>query len=203
MHRLDLINKLILKNNYKTYLEIGVSDGHTFDKILATNKIGVDPDCDVYKISWNGKGDVRCLTSDSFFEELDKDIKFDIIFIDGLHLSDQVFRDIKNSLLHLNENGIIVVHDCSPSQKENATTYNNYGIWNGTVYIGYIEASLTYKLDYSTVNTDFGCGLIRYKNIDLNSEKVNISDDWNYFNDNRESLLNLISVNEFENIYLK
>ena len=205
MHRLELINKLIKRNNYTKYLEIGVSDGYVFDRVDLdiTNKIGVDPECEIYKIHWNGKGDVRCMTSDDFFNGIDPDLKFDIIFIDGLHLAEQVFRDILNSLLHLNENGIIVVHDCSPPGEENASPVNNYGIWNGTVYKGYIEAVKTFDLDFNTLYTDYGCGLIKYKNIDISAKRVEIDGSWDYFDRNRRSLLRLIDTDEFNELYLK
>jgi predicted O-methyltransferase YrrM len=38
--------------------------------------------------------------------------KFDIVFVDGLHIEEQSTKDIHNALKVLNENGTIVVHDC-------------------------------------------------------------------------------------------
>ena len=52
--------------------------------------------------------------SDDYFSSLDKTIKYDLIFIDGLHLEHQVDKDINNSLNHLSENGVIIIHDCNP-----------------------------------------------------------------------------------------
>ena len=50
------------------------------------------------------------MTSDEYFLKIkDTGIKFDIIFIDGLHLDYQVNLDLKNSLKHLSENGFIVI----------------------------------------------------------------------------------------------
>ena len=43
MRRYDIINSLIRKHNYKTYLEIGVRDNFCFDKIKIKDKSGVDP----------------------------------------------------------------------------------------------------------------------------------------------------------------
>ena len=72
-NRLDLINHIIKKNNYKQYLEIGCHNDEVFNKI-EIDKIGIDP------ISGgNFRG-----TSDEFFEKNQK--KFDCIFIDGLHV---------------------------------------------------------------------------------------------------------------------
>ena len=86
--RTSIINHLINKYNLNNYLEIGVRDGSNYDKIIINNKTGVDPsptkDIDgLYK-----------LTSDEFFK-INK-IKFDLIFIDGLHLEQQVDKDLKD-----------------------------------------------------------------------------------------------------------
>ena len=59
------------------------------------------------------------MTSDEFFKQNEK--RFDLIFIDGLHEANQVFRDVKNSLNYLNENGVILLHDCNPSIEEHQT----------------------------------------------------------------------------------
>ena len=57
------------------------------------------------------------MTSDEFFDFLrtnEFDRKYDVIFIDGLHKSYQVKKDILNSLQFLNPKGYIVLHDCNP-----------------------------------------------------------------------------------------
>ena len=46
-------------------------------------------------------------TSDDF---LNNKTKFDIIFIDGNHMMEQVDKDIENSLTFLNEGGLILLH---------------------------------------------------------------------------------------------
>ena len=48
-------------------------------------------------------------TSDNFF--LNQDEKFDVIYIDGSHEADQVYKDIKNSWDILNINGILICDD--------------------------------------------------------------------------------------------
>jgi hypothetical protein len=73
------------------------------------------------------------------------------------------------------------------------------GDWNGNVYSGYIDVVNTYDLNYFTVDVDWGCGIIHSidENLDLNFKRKNIISNWNFFNDNRKSLLNLIPVDEF------
>ncbi len=48
-------------------------------------------------------------TSDGFF--LNQKDKFDVIYIDGSHEADQVYKDIKNSWKILNINGILICDD--------------------------------------------------------------------------------------------
>jgi hypothetical protein len=196
MHRLEIINIFIKKYNFNSYLEIGVSVGDVLDHVEIKNKLGVDPDSVAYGY---GGGDSPMIfkESDDFFKELNDEIKYDIIFIDGLHKREQVFRDIVNSIKHLTENGVIILHDCNPPTQDNATPEYNGGLWNGTVYLGYIDAIKTYNLNNYTIDCDWGCGVILPKNVNLNLERKYITDDWEYFDINRFDLLNLITVDEF------
>jgi hypothetical protein len=78
----------LIKISAKSYLEIGVSGGENFQKIRCENKVGVDPEPTSPATIF--------LPSDDFFKQNKE--TFDVIFIDGLHHSDQVLRDINNSL---------------------------------------------------------------------------------------------------------
>ena len=110
MTRTEIINSLIHEYNYKSYLEIGVNTpsqpGYNWIGVKIPVKHGVDPNVETtFK-----------MTSDEFFKNHIAQ-KYDIIFIDGLHLFEQVYKDIINSLLYLNDNGTIVVHDCNPLEE--------------------------------------------------------------------------------------
>ena len=109
MERFNIINNLIKKNKYKSYLEIGTQHGNAFRNIDIPYKICVDPDKQF-------EGLTHEMTSDEFFEQ-NKEM-FDIIFVDGLHTEEQATIDIKNSLKVLNKNGSIIVHDCLPHCEE-------------------------------------------------------------------------------------
>ena len=101
MDKIHIINYLIKKNNYKKYLEIGIDNAITFKEVKIDYKIGVDPNTSL--------NDILKKDSDTFFKENTE--KFDIILIDGLHHSDQVYKDIVNSLNCLSEEGVIICHD--------------------------------------------------------------------------------------------
>lgn len=200
MTRYDIINRIIENKGYKNYLEIGVRDGECFKQICCENKTGVDP-------APVSSHTTHIMTSDSFFETLDPSQKFDVIFIDGLHLDHQVDKDIENSLKHLSEGGTILLHDCNPPTKDHAAenpvfTAPTNGNWNGTVYLSLIKLRL-YKNDLKlvTVDTDWGVGILTREL----SETINVfpseATTWDFFTLNRQQILDLISTEEFDEIY--
>ena len=149
INRWDLIQKLINLKNFKNYLEIGCDGDDSFSKIKVKNKIGVDP--------YSG-GNFRG-TSDFFFSQNEKN--FDCIFIDGLHEYNQVFKDIKNSLEILSENGIILLHDCLPTSlhKQAVPRYKN--IWNGDVWKTIVYYRTLKNIDIVTCKIDQGISAIQ------------------------------------------
>jgi len=183
--RSDIINYFVRENGYTRYLEIGVRDNKNFNRIKTKYKDGVDP---------AGKCNY-VMTSDKFFATISKEQMYDIIFIDGLHIKEQVLKDVHNSLNHLSRDGTIVMHDCNPLKAGHATEKYNGGVWNGTVWKAFAELRMTRKdLSMYTVNKDCGCGIIKKGNQEL-FPKAELTFD--FLEKNRDKLLNLISVDEF------
>lgn len=225
--RWDVINHLIEKNNYKTYLEIGYYKGWSFDNVKCEEKTAVDPNpCKTpEQEEWrygmiamlSENEGVLKMTSDEFFSikniteghfgKGEKDT-WDIIFIDGLHEAKQVTKDIENSLKFLSSGGTIVLHDCNPPKYEHTTTGID-GCWTGDVY----KAVARFRAEYPqhelyTVDIDWGVGVISYNDtgfyygINANTEVsvtdvMEVSDNWKHFDENRERILNLISYQDF------
>ena len=146
--RLEIIQKIIDKRRYQTYLEIGCFDNSTFSKIEIKHKVGVDPQFG---------GNIK-LTSDDFF--LKNKEEFECIFIDGLHVYEQVRKDILNSLKFLKSNGVIILHDCLPNKIWNQIVPQIYGHWNGDVWKAIVEARTMKDLDTYTCVADNGLGII-------------------------------------------
>ena len=105
-NRHEIIN--FISNPEDKYLEIGVETGYTFNNVHFTNKTGVDP-----SPAFNSD-DLVIKTSDDFFENLQLDSLFDIVFIDGMHQTEYVIKDINNSIKYLNDNGKILLDDVIP-----------------------------------------------------------------------------------------
>jgi len=152
-NRTEIINFLIEKFGYRTYLEIGVQNiNNNFIKIHAPIKHGVDP----IKESMA----THVMVSDKFFEQ--NKATYDIIFIDGLHEYKQVVRDIKNSLDILNVNGTIVLHDCNPTTEKMQIVPRVQSEWTGDVWKAFIDIRHNIKnLNLFVLDCDYGVGIIR------------------------------------------
>ena len=185
MNRTKIINSIINKYQYKTYLEIGCAGNRNFKRIKLEDKIGVDP----------RRGGTIRKTSDDFFKDNNK--IFDIIFIDGLHHSDQVYRDIINSLNFLKINGTIVVHDCNPvdHRAQIIPRPSNQKQWNGDVWKAWAKLRCERDdLEMFVIDADHGCGIIRIGK----QEKLNkIISDFHEFELNKSEILNLKTIEYF------
>jgi hypothetical protein len=203
--------------NYK-YLEIGVEYGETFNDVHFRDKTGVDPDPKFNVV--NGK--VYKLTSDDYFKQfnlndtssLDSDdiIEeypiFDIIFIDGMHQTEYVLKDINNSLKLLSNKGLIFIDDILPLNyneqlKIPIKHYYENGIlkygenWTGDIWkvIYHIlknhkEHIEIFKYFY---NINFrGIGMFKFKDgFQLNSFDIDTINNYSYF-DNYKDYLSLL-----------
>ena len=159
--RFDIINKIIKKKKFESYLEIGCQSDINFSKIIIKNKIGVDPQ----------SGGTHRMTSDDFFKQ--NKSTFDLIFIDGLHVYEQVLKDIENSLKVLNDNGVILIHDCLPAKIWHQTIPQTHSSWNGDVWKSIVKSRTRIDIDTYTIEADQGLGLIlKRKNKDLLVDKI-------------------------------
>jgi len=189
--RTNVINYFITKYGYKSYLEIGVYDVNiNFNKIIAEDKIGVDPNSAI--------GLEFTMRSDDFFKQNNK--TFDIIFIDGLHESSQVYRDIVNSINVLNNGGTIILHDCNPTEEAiQQVPPIQGGDWTGDCWKAFVRFR-TETQDYNmfVINIDYGVGVIRKSVKKLPMFIVNEPLIYYNLDKNRIKWLNLIEANELE-----
>lgn len=193
MNRTQIIQSLINKIKAKSYLEIGIDNGINFQTIICDKKVSVDPNTDTIAMHY--------LTSDDFFKK-NKDT-FDVIFIDGLHHADQVYKDIINSLEVLNDDGYIICHDMNPIKESHQIIPFVSGTWNGDCWKAYAKLRIERSdLQMHVINTDHGCGIISKGSqipLDIDISSLN----YNFFDMNRKKILNLINVDEFKNIYIR
>jgi len=190
MKRTDVINTLIKKYGYKSYLEVGTQrPSSNFDLINVEHKVSIDP-FPMGEVTFVG-------TSDEYFASISDDVKFDIIFIDGLHHDDQVLKDIENSLNHLSDNGTIVCHDCLPTTEKMQERDDHGGEWTGDVWKAIAELRVErIDLDIKVVDTDYGCGILR-RGTNIPYETNDNYKSYYYYNLNKWRMLNIISPEQF------
>lgn len=193
MNRVSLINYFIEKFNLSSYLEIGVAKGGTFGSVSCAQKESVDPADNFY----SDAKPTHKMTSDEFFESIKgSGKKWDIIFIDGLHESQQVNRDIENSIRHLSEKGFIILHDCNPLRYEYQVVPDprpRRGTpWNGDVWRSVVK--------FRNENKDYGCSVIDYdEGLGIISSRLPVTNieapetlDYKSLELNRHTLLGLV-----------
>jgi len=210
--RYEIINYLLSHLNRETiYLEIGVRNpDDNFNKIQSNKKYSVDPGIEFKENPVDFK-----VTSDVFFERLRKgeylsnSIKFDVIFIDGLHLAEQVEKDIENALEFIKEDGFIVLHDCNPPSEWHAREEYSYGIspasgyWNGTTWKAFLKSRYRDDISSCCIDTDWGIGIIsKSKKLHSKPSVSNAYFEFSTLSKYRNELLGLVSFEEFKNIIM-
>lgn len=191
MTRTDIIQTIINQIGAKKYLEIGMGPGLNFNSICCNYKICVDPNPTVPV--------THKITSDEFFQTNNQ--TFDVIFIDGLHYSEQVYKDIINSVNVLSNNGVIICHDLNP-QTEVVQRYPQpkpNSEWTGDCWKAWVKIKSERRdLFMCVVDTDYGCGILTKGEQDLIDVKESLT--WDFFHNHRTYLLNLISVDLFKQL---
>ncbi len=115
--RADVVNGLLALFDAPSYLEIGVSEGETFNQVVAARKVAVDPH---FAFSAPIETDEGCayheVTSDAYFSTVrGPGERFHVVYLDGLHTFEQTLRDFVHALDVLEPNGVIVIDDVLPS----------------------------------------------------------------------------------------
>ena len=128
-------------------------------------------------------------------------LRFDCIFIDGLHHYDQVSRDINNSLNCLENNGTIFVHDCLPKSKSYQAVPRYRSIWNGDVWKAIVEIRTKPDIETKTILIDQGIAIIKKQK---NNDVLNINKDFlklkfKDFFENHKKYMRIISYEDSDN----
>ncbi len=214
-NRTEILNYLIELSGRQSgavetcYLEIGVRNpAANFNKIRASKKFGVDPGVEDSTQSVDFP-----MTSDLFFAKfrkggvLTEDTLFDVVFIDGLHLAEQVDRDIANALSVIKEYGFVVLHDCNPPTEWHAReTYKFYSdqtqnCWNGSTWKAFAKWRSAPGVASFCIDADYGVGILS-KSFPVNPTHTlaNPFFEYSVFAANRTSALNLLSFADFQAI---
>jgi hypothetical protein len=220
MNRIDIVQQVIDHLKARNYLEIGVKKGKMFLNLKAPKKLAVDP---VLRMSTarrlkaslgnlsNIFNEYYEMTSDRFFSSqasrLTRLNKIDVAFIDGLHTYRQSLADVQNCLKHLNQKGIVLMHDCNPQSdlqacpadsREHAARISPDGNtvgWSGDVWKTIVNLrSNRSDLDIIVLDCDHGIGVITFgkpdKMLQLTEEQI-MALSYQDLAENRKELINL------------
>ncbi len=136
--------------------------------------------------------------------------KFDLICIDSFHEYNESKRDFELITSLLNDNGIIICHDCYPINKEKCLPKYSIGEWSGETYVALVELAYNNpNYYYGILNIDTGIGIISKKEFELlknnlNTEKQkellylhqnNNKMTYDYFIENSKEIINIIDLN--------
>jgi len=133
---LELIHSLVLP---KRYLEIGVQRGRSLC-VSKCSSVGVDPNpkikAEVMRTWEYGKQyKLYTETSDEYFSRLEaNDFIPDLVFIDGMHLIENVLRDFINVERISHPKTVILIDDVSPVHPAQAERVRKTHAWTGDVW---------------------------------------------------------------------
>jgi hypothetical protein len=223
MKKSDIINRLNRKHGFRRFLEIStLTTGRDFAKVDAA-------DLDIKdRLTYRWPDDhsdgepVTFSTPEPSSHRLVKDLidagyRYDSIFVDPYHSYTCSHVDISGAFALLEPGGVMVVHDCGPTDPEMLCPEYKDGFWCGVTYAAFIDFTLGRRdLSYYTVDCDFGCGVIYKQRILLpypsTEEWSRLLFGWDiarqdddartkFYLDNRAALLNLISEDEFGRLF--
>jgi len=128
----------------EVYIEIGVSNGKSLALASKTTRaLGIDPATAAQELlvfrSPENIPQLYKVTSDDFFnsndvpKEMGQDT-FDMAFIDGLHVFEQVLRDFVNLEKYARNDSVIFIHDCLPVNSLVAERERQSMFWTGDVW---------------------------------------------------------------------
>jgi Methyltransferase domain len=144
----------------RTYLEIGVAQGHSLG-VARCRSIGVDPEFLINQELLAPVSLLRC-TSDEYFERLDAaeatpfgELPIDLTYIDGMHHFEYALRDFIGAERYSSSSGVIAFDDVLPRNVEEAARGRATLPWTGDVFrIRFALASHRPDLKLVLVNTD-------------------------------------------------
>ncbi len=228
MEKYDIVNGLAWEFGFRRYLEIcSPSTGGKFRFVDASLFDARDrlmyrcPDdfADGLDINFRTAAD----NSHEMIRQLDAtlsmDARYDIILVDPYHTYRESLLDLRGAMCLLRPGGILVVHDCNPTDPKIASPNFVPGDWCGVTYQAFVDFVLGVRCAaYCTVDDDYGCGVVfgagarvpeawrgarPAEALALDWTACRDDDDrrFAFFQRHRSALLNLVSVGRFQAVH--
>jgi hypothetical protein len=163
----EIINHLAAVHSFRRYLEVCCSStGWKFSRIDRTRLEAyrlmyrcADHVSDGFAVDFrSGDADISCCLR----EINGRGLVYDVVLVDPFHEYETSLRDIAAAFELIEPGGYLVVHDCLPPEQSLAGPRYQEGEWCGVTYKAYLDfVTGRDDLVYYTVDTDYGCGVIR------------------------------------------
>jgi hypothetical protein len=222
--KVDIINHLADRYDYQTYLEICTpmtsnrfaevdrSKYKTCHRLMYRCPRDFDDGMNIdFRTDQSDIGDcVRQIQSGT--------LRYDAVLVDSYREYAPSLRDLEIAWAVSSSEGIIIVHQCNPTSEELASPTYLPAAWSGVTYKAYLDfVTSRGDLEYLTVDTDEGCGVIWRKGerdwllqrtagqVDQATELVDkwrevgndFQSSFRLLQQNKAELLRLLSVKEF------
>lgn len=175
----DIIQILLRSFTKPNLLELGSLRGkevESFAAMTANLKVCVDlekPSEPIQRILGE-KCTYYPMSSEAFFSQsISDNVQYDIIYINNSHDCRQTYRDVGSALEFLSPNGVIVIHNCKPTnevigmpadqyqQVGREIKEKNHHCWTGDVWKAIVQLrSLREDLRVFTLDCDWGCAIV-------------------------------------------
>lgn len=151
----------------ENYLELGVRDGINFTTLSRFCKKSIGVDVDSPKFYLNENMEYHTTTTDDYFLKLDKNTKFDAVFIDADHSHEQSLKDFLNVKDMVVEDGFIFLHDTYPYD----SVMFDPGLCNDVYKTAlYIKQNLS--KDFECLTLPFNPGVTIVKKMNINKQLI-------------------------------
>jgi predicted O-methyltransferase YrrM len=151
----------------ESYLEIGVRDGKSLNVVSKHAKLCYAVDMNFLHKDFDSNVITYEMLSDDFFNVLDKNVKFDFVFIDGSHEKEQVYKDFINVSERVIDEGFILFHDTSPCNEMMLDPGYSDNAWEAILKI-----KNHFHNDWEILTLPFNPGLTIMKKIKINKQLI-------------------------------
>tara|TARA_R110002167_G_scaffold364861_2_gene588006 strand:- start:701 stop:1267 length:567 start_codon:yes stop_codon:yes gene_type:complete len=145
------------------YLELGVRTGVNFQTIAKHCKKAIGVDSQPSPFELNDNMEYHTMYTDDYFNNLDKDVKFDCVFIDADHSYKQSLKDFMNVKDRVIEDGFIFFHDTYPFNESLMVPWICNDVYKTALYI---KENLIDEFEILTLPFNPGVTIVKKMNRD-------------------------------------
>lgn len=162
---MSLVEHLACWLKPECYLEIGILNGESLTRIQKHAKECYGVDVKLAHRNYDNNVKLFEMTSDEFFAKLNPTIKFDMVFIDGDHSKDQVYKDFINSKDRVIEDGLVVLHDTVPMDDKMTAPWFCHDAWEAAKRI-----KQEFINEWEVLSLPFNPGITVMRKISINKQ---------------------------------